>query len=36
MRNRWRRKKIEGKMREEVMKKNIMMIGKKGVGKKEI
>ncbi len=36
LRNRWRRKQLEGVMREEVMPKNILMIGPTGVGKTEI
>ena len=36
LRNRWRRMKLEGYMREEVMPKNILMIGPTGVGKTEI
>lgn len=36
MRNRWRRQQLEGQMREEVMPKNILMIGPTGVGKTEI
>jgi ATP-dependent HslUV protease ATP-binding subunit HslU len=36
LRNRWRRKQLEGAMREEVMPKNILMIGPTGVGKTEI
>ena len=36
LRNRWRRMKLEGNMREEVMPKNILMIGPTGVGKTEI
>src|SRR6476659_6573689 len=36
LRNRWRRKNLEGIMREEVMPKNILMIGPTGVGKTEI
>src|SRR5438445_871417 len=34
--NRWRRQQLEGQMREEVMPKNILMIGPTGVGKTEI
>ncbi|MBA3448088.1 MAG: ATP-dependent protease ATPase subunit HslU [Pseudaminobacter sp.] len=33
LRNRWRRQQLEGDMREEVMPKNILMIGPTGVGK---
>ena len=36
LRNRWRRLQLEGSMREEVMPKNILMIGPTGVGKTEI
>ncbi|MGV1014236.1 MAG: ATP-dependent protease ATPase subunit HslU [Methyloceanibacter sp.] len=36
LRNRWRRQKLEGEMREEVLPKNILMIGPTGVGKTEI
>ncbi len=36
IRNRWRRQKLEGEMRQEVAPKNIMMIGPTGVGKTEI
>ena len=36
MRNRWRRLRLEGSMREEVMPKNILMIGPTGCGKTEI
>src|SRR5690606_26794002 len=36
LRNRWRRKQLEGQMREEVTPKNILMIGPTGVGKTEI
>lgn len=36
LRNRWRRQQLEGMMREEVMPKNILMIGPTGVGKTEI
>ena len=35
-RNRWRRLRLEGAMREEVLPKNILMIGPTGVGKTEI
>ncbi len=36
LRNRWRRKQLEGPLREEVVPKNILMIGPTGVGKTEI
>jgi ATP-dependent HslUV protease ATP-binding subunit HslU len=36
LRNRWRRLRLEGSMREEVMPKNILMIGPTGCGKTEI
>ncbi len=36
IRNRWRRLQLTGEMREEVMPKNIIMIGPTGVGKTEI
>lgn len=36
LRNRWRRKQLTGPLREEVMPKNILMIGPTGVGKTEI
>lgn len=36
LRNRWRRQQLEGAMRDEVMPKNILMIGPTGVGKTEI
>jgi ATP-dependent HslUV protease ATP-binding subunit HslU len=36
LRNRWRRQKLTGQMREEVLPKNILMIGPTGVGKTEI
>ncbi len=36
LRNRWRRLHLEGAMREEVMPKNILMIGPTGCGKTEI
>jgi ATP-dependent HslUV protease ATP-binding subunit HslU len=36
LRNRWRRLQLEGPMREEVMPKNILMIGPTGCGKTEI
>src|SRR4051812_28125761 len=36
LRNRWRRQQLEPAMREEVLPKNILMIGPTGVGKTEI
>ena len=36
LRNRWRRMQLEPELREEVMPKNILMIGPTGVGKTEI
>jgi ATP-dependent HslUV protease ATP-binding subunit HslU len=36
LRNRWRRKQLTGQMREEIVPKNILMIGPTGVGKTEI
>ena len=36
LRNRWRRQALDGEMREEVLPKNILMIGPTGVGKTEI
>ena len=36
LRNRWRRQQLAGQLREEVMPKNILMIGPTGVGKTEI
>ncbi len=36
LRNRWRRRQLEPALREEVMPKNILMIGPTGVGKTEI
>jgi len=36
LRNRWRRKQLEPDLREEVLPKNILMIGPTGVGKTEI
>ncbi|MCW5717376.1 MAG: ATP-dependent protease ATPase subunit HslU [Bauldia sp.] len=36
LRNRWRRQQLTGHLREEVMPKNILMIGPTGVGKTEI
>src|ERR1700731_3395776 len=36
LRNRWRRQQLEGAMREEVLPKNILMIGPTGCGKAEI
>ena len=36
IRNRWRRQQIEGDLRDEIIPKNILMIGATGVGKTEI
>src|ERR1700754_639366 len=36
LRNRWRRQQLNGGLREEVLPKNILMIGPTGVGKTEI
>src|SRR6201986_2727910 len=36
LRNRWRRQQLDEEMREEVLPKNILMIGPTGVGKTEI
>jgi ATP-dependent HslUV protease ATP-binding subunit HslU len=36
LRNRWRRRQVEGPMRDEITPKNILMIGPTGVGKTEI
>src|SRR5678815_2356424 len=36
LRNRWRRQQLTGELREEVLKKNILMIGPTGCGKTEI
>ncbi|MEO0232934.1 MAG: AAA family ATPase, partial [candidate division WOR-3 bacterium] len=36
LRNRWRRKNVEGKLKEEIFPSNILMIGPTGVGKTEI
>ncbi|HEB84899.1 MAG TPA: AAA family ATPase, partial [Bacteroidetes bacterium] len=36
LRNRWRRRRIEGEIREEIIPNNILMIGPTGVGKTEI
>ncbi len=36
LRNRWRRQQISGDMRDEILPKNILMIGPTGVGKTEI
>lgn len=36
LRNRWRRKQVPGSLREEIVPKNILMIGPTGVGKTEI
>ena len=36
MRNRWRRQRVESPLREDIMPKNILMIGPTGVGKTEV
>src|SRR5271169_3073109 len=36
LRNRWRRQQLDGTMRDEVLPKNILMIGPTGCGKTEI
>ena len=36
LRNRWRRQQLEGDLKDEVLPKNILMIGPTGVGKTEI
>ena len=36
LRNRWRRQRVEGDLRDEIYPKNILMIGPTGVGKTEI
>jgi ATP-dependent HslUV protease ATP-binding subunit HslU len=36
LRNRWRRQALKGEMKDEVLSKNILMIGPTGVGKTEI
>jgi len=36
LRNRWRRQHVESELREEIMPKNIIMVGPTGVGKTEI
>ncbi|MEM9170586.1 MAG: ATP-dependent protease ATPase subunit HslU [Pseudomonadota bacterium] len=36
LRNRWRRRRVDGAMRDEITPKNILMIGPTGVGKTEI
>ena len=36
LRNRWRRKQVKGYLREEIVPKNILMVGPTGVGKTEI
>lgn len=36
LRNRWRRQQLDGQMRDEVLPKNILMVGPTGVGKTEI
>ena len=36
LRNRWRRQQVEGKLKDEIMPNNIIMIGSTGIGKTEI
>ena len=36
LRNRWRRQQVKGALKEEILPKNILMIGPTGVGKTEI
>lgn len=36
LRNRWRRQQVDGKLKDEIMPNNIIMIGSTGVGKTEI
>ena len=36
LRNRWRRRRVEGPLKDEITPKNILMIGPTGVGKTEI
>ena len=36
LRNRWRRQQLEGEIKEEILPKNILMVGPTGVGKTEI
>ena len=36
LRNRWRRQRVPGELRDEIQPKNILMIGPTGVGKTEI
>lgn len=36
LRNRWRRQQVEGKLKDEIMPNNIILIGPTGVGKTEI
>ncbi|MEL6487929.1 MAG: AAA family ATPase, partial [Pseudomonadota bacterium] len=36
LRNRWRRRQLDGQLKDEVTPKNILMIGPTGVGKTEI
>ena len=36
LRNRWRRQQVKGKLRDEIMPNNIIMIGSTGIGKTEI
>ena len=36
LRNRWRRQQVKGSLKDEILPKNILMIGPTGVGKTEI
>ena len=36
LRNRWRRQQVKGALKDEILPKNILMIGPTGVGKTEI
>ena len=36
LRNRWRRQRVEGSMRDEILPNNIIMMGPTGVGKTEV
>ena len=36
LRNRWRRQQLEGEIKEEILPKNILMVGPTGVGKTEV